>query len=108
MKAWRDKNPEKVEQIKEEKNKNINYSYKNYIRSADDKNLNFELTKEQFIELCRKECFYCGDIQEKGFNGIDRIDCKGDYIKDNIVPCCEICNWIKGSLNQEVFLKMVL
>jgi len=107
MKGWRDKNPEKIEQIKEEKNKNINYSYKNYIRSADDKNLNFELTKEQFIELCRKECFYCGDIQEKGFNGIDRIDCKGDYIKDNIVPCCEICNWMKGSLNQEVFIKKI-
>ena len=107
MKAWRDKNPEKVEQIKEEKNKNINYSYKNYIRSADDKNLNFELNKEEFIEICKKECFYCGDIQEKGFNGIDRIDCKGDYIKDNIVPCCEICNWMKGSLNQEVFLQRI-
>jgi len=107
MKAWRDKNPEKVEQIKEEKNKNINYSYKNYIRSADDKNLNFELNKEEFIEICKKECFYCGDIQEKGFNGIDRIDCKGDYIKDNIVPCCEICNWMKGSLNQEVFVKRI-
>ncbi len=107
MKAWRDKNPEKVEQINEEKKININYSFKNYIRSANSKNLLFELKKEEFIEICSKKCFYCGDIQDKGFNGIDRIDCRGNYIKDNVVPCCEICNWMKGSLNQEVFLKRV-
>jgi hypothetical protein len=107
MKAWRDKNPEKTKQINEDKKININYSFKNYIRSANSKNLLFELTKEEFIEICSKECFYCGDIQDKGFNGIDRIDCKGNYVKDNIVPCCEICNWMKNTLNQEVFLKRI-
>ena len=107
MKAWRDKNPEKVEQINENKKNNIETSFKTYIISAKSKNLLFEIKKEEFIEICKKECFYCGDIQEKGFNGIDRIDCKGDYIKDNIVSCCEICNWIKGSLNQEVFIKKI-
>lgn len=107
MKGWRDKNPDKVEQINENKKNNIETSFKTYIISAKSKNLLFELTKEQFIELCKKECFYCGDIQEKGFNGIDKIDCKGNYIKDNIVPCCEICNWMKGSINQEVFIKKI-
>jgi len=81
--------------------------FKTYIISAKSKNLLFEIKREEFIEICKKECFYCGDIQEKGFNGIDRIDCKGDYIKDNIVSCCEICNWMKGSLNQEVFIKKI-
>lgn len=107
MKAWRDKNLEKVEQINENKKNNIEASFNTYKISAKTKNLLFELKKEEFIEICEKECFYCGDIQEKGFNGIDRIDSRGNYIEDNIVPCCEICNWMKGSFNREVFLKKV-
>ena len=107
MKAWRDKNPEKVEQINENKKNNIETSFKIYILSAKSKNLIFEIKKEEFIEICKKECFYCGDIHEKGFNGIDRIDSRGNYIKDNIVSCCEICNWMKGSINQEVFIKKI-
>ena len=107
MKAWRDKNPEKTKQINEDKKINIEKSFNTYKISANSKNLLFELTKEEFIEICSKECFYCGDIQDKGFNGIDRIDCKGNYVKDNIVPCCEICNWMKNTLNQEVFFNRI-
>ncbi len=107
MKAWRDKNPEKVEKINENKKNNIEASFNTYKISAISKNLLFELKKEEFIGMCEKECFYCGDIQEKGFNGIDRIDSRGNYTEDNIVSCCEICNWMKGSFNREVFLKKV-
>ena len=106
-KKWRDENPEKVLENNEKRNGNIDYSYKNYKRCADDKNLLFEFTLEEFKELVYKNCYYCGELQEKGFNGIDRKNCTDNYVKDCCVPCCSTCNYIKGSLNDKVFLKRI-
>ena len=106
-KNWRTNNPEKVKENNEKKKQDINQHYKNYQRVAKDKNLNFNLTLDYFIELVKKPCFYCNLIQDKGFNGIDRKDCTKGYIEEFCVSCCEICNFIKGSLNDEVFIKRV-
>jgi hypothetical protein len=106
-KKWREENPEKVLENNENKKNSIVASWKTYRRSAIDKNLSFEFTLDDFKELTTKKCYYCGELQEKGFNGIDRKNCDDNYVKEYCVPCCSTCNYIKGSLNDTVFLKRI-
>jgi hypothetical protein len=49
-------------------------------------------------------CYYCGIIQSKGFNGLDRLDSSKSYVMDNIVSCCEMCNMMKGCLGPTIFV----
>lgn len=107
MKAWRDKNPEKVKEIYKKKKNNIKLLLNTYKLSASAKNLEFDLTDEEFYELVKQNCYYCNELQEKGFNGIDRIDCTKSYTKDNSVSSCTICNFIKGSLDEKIFIKTI-
>jgi hypothetical protein len=107
MKKWRDAHPEKVQEINEKKSKNIDYAYTNYKRCAIVKQLSFEITQEDFITLVKLPCDYCGIIQEKGFNGIDRIDSTIGYINDNCVSCCAMCNFMKGCLDKDIFIERV-
>ena len=39
------------------------------------------------------------------FNGIDRMNQAEGYIQSNSVSCCEMCNWLKGSLDSATFIK---
>lgn len=58
------------------------------------------ISKADFINISAKECIYCGT---PGPNGIDRIDSEKGYEKDNCVPCCKHCNYVKGNLSAENF-----
>lgn len=104
---WRDNNPDKVKQINEDKRKNKNGSYKIYMRTANLKNLDFSITLDEFLSKIESPCYYCGIIQEKGFNGIDRIDQTNGYISMNTVSCCEMCNYTKGNLDNIAFIKRI-
>lgn len=106
-KAWRDKNPEKVQEAYKKKNENIDYSYLNYERNAQLKQLDFKLTKEEFFDIVQQNCSYCGIMQEKGFNGIDRVDSSVGYITENCVTCCAMCNFMKKCLDKQTFLQRI-
>ena len=103
-KNWREANPEKVNEINIQKIENINYHYKNYRLSAETRRLDFPLTKEEFIVIVSLPCYYCGIIQPKGFNGIDRLDSTIGYSLDNCKSCCEMCNMMKGSSGPIIFI----
>jgi hypothetical protein len=72
---------------------------------------NFSLTLEEFKNLCSSNCSYCGiepcgkmrSGREKR-NGIDRINNSIGYELSNCVPCCWICNRMKGKMPQQEFL----
>lgn len=107
-KSWRENNPEKVKENNILRVKNTNNHYKNYIRNAGDKNLNFDLPQELFMQKIKEPCHYCGETDEhKGFNGIDRMNQQMGYIVDNCVSCCQMCNYMKKSLNEKTFLQRV-
>lgn len=55
------------------------------------------LTERQYGLLIGTNCcFYCfGELNPTG-SSLDRIDTKGSYTADNVVPCCKDCNEIKG------------
>lgn len=71
----------------------------------------FTLTVEQVQELIFAPCAYCAAAppprgaphslhanrgrEVLGRNGMDRVDPKGGYTPDNVVPCCHECNTAK-------------
>ena len=67
----------------------------------------------------KKDCFYCGSEPSNvkksrstkklhlNYNGLDRIDSSIGYKKDNVVPCCKICNYMKRSMSQSDFYKHI-
>lgn len=96
----------------------INRALRTYNRQADRRGLRFELSKEQFSALVRRNCFYCGkepavnsyseDSKVKiPMTGVDRKDSSSDYTIDNCVPCCGMCNLAKLDYPRDVFLEWI-
>jgi hypothetical protein len=106
-KKWRDANPEKVKEINQSKINSIHSQYGVYKTSAITKRLEFTITEDEFTDMVKHPCYYCGILQEKGFNGIDRLNSSKFYEKENCVSCCEMCNMMKGSLGPNIFVHRV-
>lgn len=96
----------------------INTLFGKYKISAKKRNISFNLSKENFIELIKKDCYYCGDIPSRVFtqhncstnvtyNGIDRVDNKIGYEVNNCVPCCTICNTMKMQQTEKEFYNKI-
>lgn len=66
---------------------------------------NDDLSDEMCYKMMTAKCFYCDYISNKSLNGIDRMDSMGSYEKNNTVSCCKNCNFIKGCLDPETFIK---
>ena len=101
--------------------------YNKYKWSAKRKKHSFRLSKKTFKILTSSNCYYCGQepknirtmTGKKGlsleakeyskyyFNGLDRKNNNKGYTKDNVVPCCSSCNFLKGNRNYEEFLARV-
>lgn len=85
-----------------------------YKESALIRKYEFCLTKEKFIEITQKNCYYCGTppkqkIFPAGFNGeyiyngIDRKVNEIGYTDQNCVPCCILCNRAKSTVSPSEF-----
>lgn len=88
-----------------------------YKRRALRRDLAFELTREQFNELIRQNCTYCGVkpstllaaphggvCQNFSYNGVDRKDNLLGYTVENSVACCKICNRAKSDFSYDEFI----
>ena len=105
-----------------------NAKYKGYKETSKKRNLEFDLSKDEFKEITSKNCHYCGAVPKEYscyrksntvrlkhtlenstiyINGIDRIDNNIGYRRDNIVPCCYMCNSFKSSFILEDFLNHI-
>ena len=80
-----------------------------------------------FKELSKSPCKYCGleyskEIEDRlneskkqrrlsdyilKCNGIDRIDIKKGYTKENSVACCKYCNFAKHTTSEDDFYKWI-
>lgn len=83
----------------------INGRLNSYKRSALKRNIEWQLSYDEFISFWGKNCSYCGDKIETV--GIDRIDSLKGYVLENIVPCCYHCNIIKMHYSREEFLNQI-
>ncbi len=90
-------------------NKNWRYTLKGkfsmYQAGARNRNIAWNLSFEQFEIFWQKPCTYCNSKIET--IGIDRIESEKGYILDNCVPCCSMCNVIKGTLREEFFINHI-
>jgi hypothetical protein len=86
------------------KNREDTCPYRMYIKSAKNRGIELKLTKEQVIFMSTIVCVYCGEMNEKGFNGIDRIDNNKGYIIGNVLPCCSVCNFMRQTLDINKFV----
>lgn len=79
----------------------------------------FEIEIEEFRYLCQQNCYYCGGqpnnlITYRGqnsftfryfvYSGLDRINNDIGYTRQNVVPCCIICNRAKNSMPFKEFI----
>ena len=99
----------------------INTIYSGYRTNARYRNIAFELTKEIFVSIISKNCFYCNDEPKESqlskstnrtsnkfiHNGVDRLDSKIGYTLSNCVPCCSMCNLMKNKFSKDDFLKKI-
>lgn len=83
---------------------NIDKYLASYIQGARNRNIAFELSKEQFESLVSMACYYCAYHNENEVIGIDRLNSKKHYTLDNCVACCKICNFMKGTLSINTFI----
>lgn len=104
----------------------FNSLYGAYKRNAIKfRKVSFELTKDQFRDITKQNCHYCGRgpntirdpeaMKSKGknsgayvYNGVDRVDSSKGYELDNVVPCCSTCNYMKSDLSVDEFYKHLL
>lgn len=88
--------PNQKESAKKYRN-GLNGKFLQYRSNAKKRNIDFDLTIEEFSKFWQKPCFYCGsDIDTIG---IDRVDSDLGYVEGNMVPCCFTCNQSKNDLS---------
>ena len=110
-KEYEKQNIDKVREQRRRYRKSLNARYKKYKIGAQERNLAFELSLEEFDEITQMPCFYCNEFSDERdgvpYTGIDRIDSSKGYIKNNCVPCCSMCNEMKLDYDLEDFLEHV-
>lgn len=92
-------------QCKECKVHNLLNRYKMYKNNANHRKIEFELSVEEFDNITKQPCYYCGQHSNTYLNmpfcGIDRINSNIGYVITNCVPCCETCNTMKSDRSLE-------
>lgn len=88
--------------------------FSKYKESAKVRNIKFNLERKQFIKLTSQPCHYCGKfsqltyaVSKKDYCGLDRLNSNKGYSADNVVPCCHMCNMMKGTLSYKEFVSAI-
>ena len=84
-----------------------------YNNSASQRGLVYDLSETFLFSSIKMDCHYCGKPPSKPhrkcetflYNGLDRVDNSVGYVESNVVPCCFICNRMKGALATKDFLE---
>lgn len=76
-----------------------------------------DLTLDQFMQLSRQNCYYCGAKPCNSqvyhgrpawvYNGLDRLNNDQPHNKNNVVPCCWPCNNMKSNQDLQDFIKKI-
>lgn len=91
-----------------------------YRHGAIDRNLDFNLNRDDMKRLTSSDCHYCGTpphavrtwARSKShhgdyvYNGIDRFDNSKGYTLENSVPCCWRCNNMKQTMAGHEFVRI--
>jgi len=75
--------------------------------NAKNRNIMITMTDDEIMNMTDMQCEYCGiePIYTVMRNGIDRMDSSKGYELDNCVPCCHMCNMMKGEVDPLTFVE---
>lgn len=97
-----------------DKDRLLRHAYRNYVGSANQRGLVWDISFEYFSKWVLYPCGYCRGMDIRKLNGmlmycngLDRIDNSKGYIVDNIMPCCGRCNRMKGTMDMQDFIDQV-
>jgi hypothetical protein len=77
------------------------------------------LSKEEYLNLIYKDCFYCGEPPKNIYSlsrkynnsivyqGIDRINPNLEYDMNNCISCCWTCNRMKADMTVDEFKEKI-
>jgi hypothetical protein len=85
---------------------NVNAKLYSMKKNANKRDIPWELTDENAINMFTSSCTFCGylDLNETT-NGIDRLDSTKNYSKENCVSCCSHCNIMKACYDPDTFIE---
>jgi hypothetical protein len=78
-----------------------------YKWGARRRNLEWDISDEEFFDIIHQKCVYCDSSPTHRFNGVDRRDNLKGYVSGNVVPCCKKCNTAKADYTPEEFLAWI-
>lgn len=81
-------------------------NYHSYYKRSETKLDTLEMSKEEFKDFVKRNCYLCGKNNKNGI-GIDRVVNKIGYTNENCKPCCSYCNYMKRDYNLEIFIEKV-
>jgi hypothetical protein len=92
--------------------------YNTFKGNAKKRKLQVGVSFDEWEKIGQENCYYCGSAPSNittskhgsgnfTYNGLDRVDNTLGYIKDNIVPCCFICNHAKSDIELDNFITWV-
>ena len=109
-KIWRSANKEKFITSRRTADKTwrqtLSGKYSQYKRGAKERNIEFHLSKNEFITFWNNPCFYCN--KNITTIGIDRVDSKLGYSISNCVSCCTTCNMMKLDKSEKEFYESMI
>lgn len=99
---------EKVKAYRSTHQKLSSSRYRVLLNRAKSKNQIVELTEQDHSIITLLHCTYCNRFSiGENYCGIDRIDSKLGYTKENSIPCCSMCNYMKTDFNQDEWLENI-
>lgn len=94
--AWQRRHRKLHPEIHHERARTIKMRMKTGIGGAKRRGYEWSISQEQFELLVQNVCHYCAGSLPPCGSGLDRKDNDKGYTMDNVVPCCKVCNLIKG------------
>jgi hypothetical protein len=77
--------------------------HRDYKYGDKQKGYEYSFTLDQALAIMQLPCYYCSKPESRG---IDRLDNDKGHSAGNVVPCCEKCNIILGTLPNLAKLEM--
>ena len=97
----------------------LTHIYRQYRTKANNRGLEFNLTRDEVSYITSQNCVYCEDVPRERMvglshypiqviaNGIDRVDNSKGYVPNNCVSCCLTCNLMKNKSSLEEFKNQI-
>ena len=99
------KRKDRERDYKKENKNNLKGYYREYIKNAIKRDYDILIDFDNFCNLVNSKCYYCDYSQEDSVIGIDRINNDIAYNKENTVPCCSNCNYMKSFYHPLFFIQ---